>query len=102
MTGFRAFAGDSQIVTSLLIGNYGEMKQLPEQESHCLESIDQSLIQKVVQTYKGHKASGHGEMAARNAAIMVLRENLPSWTFRAASEMVSRIIAFSGHTGQTA
>lgn len=78
------------------------MKKLSEQEHHCLESIDQSLIQLVVQAYKSRKASGLGEMAARNAAIMVLRENLPTWTFRAASDMVSRIIAFSGQAGQPA
>lgn len=56
----------------------------------------------VVQAYKSRKASGLGEMAARNAAIMVLRENLPTWTFRAASDMVSRIIAFSSQAGQPA
>lgn len=67
-----------------------------------LESLDQSLIKSVMQKYRGCKADGHGEMAARNAAILVLREALPSWNFRAASDMVSRIINLSGPTGQTA
>ncbi len=73
-----------------------------QQQLHSLDSIDQTLVQKVVQAYKGYKANGQGEMAARNAAIMVLRENLPSWTFRAASDMVGRIIDFSGQAHQTA
>lgn len=55
-----------------------------------------------MQKYSLCKAEGHGEMAARNAAILVLREALPSWNFRTASEMVSRIIAGSGPTAQTA
>lgn len=78
------------------------MTQLSKQPDHRLESIDQTLIQKVVQAYKRHKDSGQGEMAARNAAVMVLRENLPSWTFRAASDMVGRIIDFSSQARQTA
>lgn len=77
------------------------MSQLSEQQ-HRLESIDQSLIQQVIQAYKGYKDSGQGEMASRNAAVMVLRESLPSWTFRAASEMASRIIDFSTQARQTA
>lgn len=55
-----------------------------------------------MQTYANCKANGHGEMAARNAAILVLREALPSWNFRAASDMVSQIIAVSGPAGQPA
>ena len=78
------------------------MTQLPKQQHHSLESIDQSLIQKVVQAYNNYKDNGQGEMAARNAAVMVLRENLPSWTFRAASDMAGRIIDFSGQATQTA
>ncbi|MGI9493966.1 MAG: hypothetical protein ACR2QF_16355, partial [Geminicoccaceae bacterium] len=60
------------------------------------------LVQKVVQAYRNYKDNGQGEMAARNAAVMVLRENLPNWTFRAASDMVGRIIDFSGQASQTA
>ncbi|MGI9491578.1 MAG: hypothetical protein ACR2QF_04170 [Geminicoccaceae bacterium] len=56
----------------------------------------------MVQAYRNYKDNGQGEMAARNAAVMVLRENLPSWTFRAASDMVGRIIDFSGQASQTA
>lgn len=78
------------------------MTQSSGQQQHRLESIDRSLIQKVVQAYNHYKTKGQGEMASRNAAVMVLRENLPSWTFRAASDMVSRIIAFSGQATQTA
>lgn len=78
------------------------MTQQPDGGVHRLECIDQVTIQKVVQTYTGRKAEGQGEMAARNAAIMVLCEHLPSWPFRAASEMVGRIIAFSGRSGQSA
>ena len=78
------------------------MTQSPDQQQHRLESIDQSLIQKVVQAYNHYKTIGQGEMASRNAAVMVLCDNLPSWNFRAASDMVSRIIAFSGQAGQTA
>ncbi len=78
------------------------MAQLSDQQQHRLESIDQSLIQKVVQAYSRYKANGQGEMASRNAAVMVLREDLPSWTFRAASEMVGRIITFAGQPQQTA
>ncbi len=77
------------------------MPHLADQQ-HRLESIDRSLIQKVVQAYRAYKDNGQGEMAARNAAVMVLRENLPSWTFRAASDMVCRIIDFSGQAHQTA
>lgn len=78
------------------------MTKLPDQQQHRLESIDQTLIQKVVQAYSSYKDNGQGEMAARNAAVMVLRENLPTWTFRAASDMVGRIIDFSSQTHQTA
>lgn len=62
---------------------------------NSLKSIDQNLIEHVVQTYADYKADGHGEMAARNAAIVKLREACPNWNFRAASDMVSQIIA--GH-----
>lgn len=78
------------------------MAQLSGQQQHRLECIDQSLIQKVTQAYKAYKDNGQGEMAARNAAVMVLRENLPSWTFRAASDMVGRIIEFAVQPRQTA
>ncbi len=77
------------------------MTQLQGQQ-HRLESIDQTLIQKVILAYKNYKDNGLGEMAARNAAVMVLSESLPSWTFRAASDMVSRIIEFSMQSPQTA
>ena len=78
------------------------MKSSRDRQPSCLESLDQSLIKSVVQKYVGCKANGHGEMAARNAAILVLREALPSWDFRAASDMVSRIIAGSGPAAQPA
>ncbi|MEZ5932369.1 MAG: hypothetical protein R3F54_10510 [Alphaproteobacteria bacterium] len=48
------------------------------------------------------KNGGHGEMAARNAAVVVLREAMPSWNFRAASDMVSRIIAGHAPLAQSA
>jgi hypothetical protein len=57
--------------------------------------MNQNLVQTVVQTYTAYKQSGHGEMAARNAAIVALREACPNWNFRAASDMVSQIIAAS-------
>ncbi|MEM7042970.1 MAG: hypothetical protein AAF543_09185 [Pseudomonadota bacterium] len=60
------------------------------------------MIKTVMQTYSDCKASGHGEMAARNAAIVALREALPTWNFRASSDMVSQIIAVSGPANQTA
>ncbi len=94
-------AQKATLVTKLFIGNFAGMTQLQGQQ-HRLESIDQSLIQKVVLAYKSYKDNGLGEMAARNAAVMVLSENLPSWTFRAASDMVSRIIEFSMQSPQTA
>ncbi len=78
------------------------MKLSRDHQQTSLKSIDQSLIGTVLQTYSGCKANGHGEMAARNAAILVLREALPSWNFRAASDMVSRIIAMSAPSGQPA
>lgn len=78
------------------------MRSSTDHQPTSLQSIDQSLIKTVIQTYADQKASGHGEMAARNAAVIVLREALPSWNFRAASDMVSRIIAFSGPTAQPA
>ncbi len=77
------------------------MTQQADQQ-HRLESIDQTLIQQVVQAYHRYKENGQGEMASRNAAVMVLRDGLPSWTFRAASEMVGRIIAFAGQAQQPA
>lgn len=77
------------------------MKPSHDHQPNSLESIDQSLIKTVVQTYANYKANGHGEMAARNAAIVALREAMPSWNFRASSDMVSRIIAVSGPAGQT-
>ena len=49
------------------------MTQLPKPQHHSLESIDQTLVQKVVQAYKNYKDNGQGEMASRNAAVMVLR-----------------------------
>lgn len=55
-----------------------------------------------MQAYAGCKANGQGEMAARNAAIMVLNEALPGWNFRTASDMVSRIIAGADPAGQPA
>ena len=76
------------------------MKPSHAHQPNSLESIDQSLIKTVIQTYTDCKANGHGEMAARNAAIVALREALPSWNFRASSDMVSRIIAVSGPAGQ--
>ena len=78
------------------------MKPSSDHRQGNLKSIDQSLIKTVMQTYAGCKANGHGEMAARNAAIVVLREALPSWNFRAASDLVSQIIALSGPASQTA
>ncbi|MGI9509043.1 MAG: hypothetical protein ACR2QJ_06810 [Geminicoccaceae bacterium] len=55
-----------------------------------------------MQAYADCKAKGQGEMAARNAAISALRDALPSWNFRAASDMVSQIIAGSEPAGQPA
>ena len=78
------------------------MKPSRDRQPSHLKSLDQSLIRSVMQKYTFCKAEGHGEMAARNAAILVLREALPSWNFRTASEMVSRIIAGSGPAAQTA
>lgn len=83
-------------------GNHARMKPSSDHQHTNLKSIDQSLIKTVTQTYASRKASGHGEMAARNAAILVLREALPSWNFRAASDLVSRIIAVSVPPGQPA
>jgi hypothetical protein len=71
-------------------------------QQHRLESIDRTLIQKVVEAYRAQKDNGQGEMASRNAAVMVLCDNLPSWTFRAASEMVGRIIEFASQARQPA
>ena len=71
------------------------MAKLAKSNATRLEAIDQSLIQKVVQAYNAYKDEGQGEMASRNAAVMVLCESLPGWTFRAASDMVGRIIEFS-------
>ncbi len=71
------------------------MKPASEHERHSLKAIDRLLVQNVIRTYDGCKANGHGEMAARNAAIVVLREAMPRWTFRAASAAVSQILA--GH-----
>ena len=62
----------------------------PQQNS--LKSLNQHLVETVIQAYTRHKACGHGEMAARNAAIVTLREACPNWNFRAASDMVSQII----------
>lgn len=78
------------------------MKLSSDHQQNSLKSIDQSLIKTVVQTYVGCKADGHSEMAARNKAVGVLREAMPNWNFRAASDMVSRIIAMSGPAAQTA
>jgi hypothetical protein len=78
------------------------MKPLPDCEQNSLKSIDANIIQNVMKTYAGSKASGQGEMAARNAAIVALREALPSWTLRAASDMVNRIIAGSEPLAQSA
>ena len=78
------------------------MKPSHDHQQNSLKSIDRSLIKTVIQSYVGCKADGHSEMAARNKAISVLREALPSWNFRAASDMVSRIIAMSGPAAQTA
>ncbi|MDH3660565.1 MAG: hypothetical protein OEU92_11155 [Alphaproteobacteria bacterium] len=83
-------------------GNCIGMKPPSDHQQNSLKSIDQGLIKTVMQTYADCKANGLGEMAARNAAIMVLREALPTWNFRAASDMVSRIIALSSPAGQTA
>jgi hypothetical protein len=71
------------------------MKPSTDHQQHSLKSIDQGLIATIIQTYVKYKNGGHGEMAARNAAVVVLREAMPSWNFRTASDMVSRIIA--GH-----
>jgi|GEM_PF-4113265 len=68
-----------------------------DHSQNSLKSIDQGLIMTVMQTYRDCKANGHGEMAARNAAIGVLREALPSWNLRTASDVVSRIIAGQEH-----
>ena len=76
------------------------MNALTDPQPSSLKSIDQSLIQNIIHTYTSCKANGHGEMAARNAAISVLREALPGWNLRAASDMVSRIIA--GHDPELA
>ncbi len=78
------------------------MKPTYDHQENSLKSIDQGLIKTIIQTYVGYKANGHGEMAARNKAIVVLREAMPNWNFRAASDMVSRIIAMSGPSAQTA
>ncbi|MGI9485378.1 MAG: hypothetical protein ACR2RF_05760 [Geminicoccaceae bacterium] len=78
------------------------MKLSHDHQQNSLKSIDQGLIKTVIQSYVGYKANGHGEMAARNKAIVVLREAMPNWNFRAASDMVSRIIAMSGPTTQPA
>lgn len=78
------------------------MKPSHDYQQNSLKSIDQSLIKTIIRTYTSCKANGHGEMAARNAAILVLREAMPSWDFRAASDMVARIIAGSAPSGQTA
>lgn len=78
------------------------MKPSYDHQQNSLKSIDQSLIKTVMQTYAGYKADGHGEMAARNKAIVVLREALPTWNFRTASDTVSRIIAMAGPASQTA
>lgn len=69
------------------------MKPSPDHQQHSVKSIDQNLIKTVIETYTGYKANGHGEMAARNAAIVTLREACPNWNFRAASDMVANIIA---------
>lgn len=69
------------------------MKLSSDHQQNSVKSVDQSLIKTVIETYSGCKANGHGEMAARNAAILTLREACPSWNFRAASDMVSQIIA---------
>ena len=71
------------------------MNATTDDSQHGLKSIDQGLIKTVIQTYTDCKANGHGEMAARNAAIGTLREALPSWNLRASSDVVSRII--DGH-----
>lgn len=73
-----------------------------QQQQHRLEAFDQRIIQRVIHAYRTYKENGQGEMAARNAAVMVLSEMLPSWTFRAASDMVGRIIEFSTQSPQTA
>lgn len=76
------------------------MKPSHDLQQNSLKSLDQNLIATVMQSYVGCKANGHGEMAARNKAISVLREAMPSWNFRAASEVVSRIIEMSGPAAQ--
>ena len=63
-----------------------------DSQQNNLKSLNQNLVQTVIQAYTRHKESGHGEMAARNAAIVTLREACPNWNFRAASDMVSQII----------
>ena len=78
------------------------MNSPSDHQQNNLKSLDQSLIRKVMQAYAGCKANGQGEMAARNAAIMVLNEALPGWNFRTASDMVSRIIAGADPTPQPA
>jgi hypothetical protein len=71
------------------------MNSSTEPQQNNLKSMNQNLVQTVIQTYAAYKQSGHGEMAARNAAIVSLREACPNWNFRAASDMVSQIIAAS-------
>ena len=78
------------------------MKPSPDHQQTSVKSIDQSLIKTVMETYTGCKANGHGEMAARNAAIGTLREACPNWNFRAASDMVSQIIAGQSPLAQSA
>ncbi len=68
------------------------MNSPTDSQQNNLKSLNQNLIQTVIQAYTRHKESGHGEMAARNAAIVSLREACPNWNFRAASDMVSQII----------
>jgi len=82
--------------------NFALMSLSPDLQQHSVKSIDQGLIQTVIQTYTSCKAEGHGEMAARNAAIGALRDALPSWQLRAASDMVSRIIASHAPLTQSA
>lgn len=69
------------------------MKPSTDHRQNSLKSMNQNLVQTVIQTYTISKQNGQSEMAARNAAIVTLREACPNWNFRAASDMVNQIIA---------
>jgi hypothetical protein len=72
------------------------MTKLSDDVCQQLDSVDQKMIQTVVETYRARRASGVSEFAAQHAALIVLREHLPNWPVRVAADMVRRIINLAG------